>query len=482
MSSSFDRRTFVAGALGAVGTGLLPASAEPRLMLNDASRLNPTPIVRHIRPKSETRQAAIDMLRAELKDAAAAGRRVAVGAARHSMGGQSLPRDGTAITFDKPWYEIDRKAMVYRVSAGARWHEVITELDRQGLSPKVMQSNADFGVASTFSVNAHGWPVAHGPFGSTVRSLRLMLASGEIVECSREKEADLFRLAMGGYGLFGIILDLEVEAAKNVWVAPTPVLMKAEDFSSAFTSAIEKDHGVLMAFGRLNVERGRFFEEALLTTYRAVDPQPSPLPAATAGGGFVGWASSDLYREQLGSEWGKRARWYAESRINPSLGSGLATRNGLMNEPVANLANPYPRRTDILHEYFVSPARFGEFLEACREVIPPARAEFLNVTLRYIAPDLDAVMAYARTTRISAVMSFSQEISPEGEVDMLQMTEQLIDRIVAIGGAFYLPYRLHARRDQVEAAYPDVARFVARKREFDPKLLFRNMMWDAYFA
>ena len=65
---------------------------------------------------------------------------------------------------------------------------------------------------------------------------------------------------------------------------------------------------------------------------------------------------------------------------------------------------------------------------------------------------------------------------------MLEMTERLIDRVVDLGGAFYLPYRLHARRDQVEKAYPDVARFVERKRFYDPKLLFRNAMWDIYFA
>jgi FAD/FMN-containing dehydrogenase len=65
---------------------------------------------------------------------------------------------------------------------------------------------------------------------------------------------------------------------------------------------------------------------------------------------------------------------------------------------------------------------------------------------------------------------------------MMQTTEALIERVTAIGGAFYLPYRLHARRDQVEKAYPAVAAFVAAKRRYDPDLLFRNAMWDAYFA
>ena len=123
----------------------------------------------------------------------------------------------------------------------------------------------------------------------------------------------------------------------------------------------------------------------------------------------------------------------------------------------------------------------GEYIWQ-REVIPPARAEFINVTLRYIGAGDIASMSFAPGPRIAAVMSFSQKITTEGEIDMLQTTEALIDRILAIGGAFYLPYRLHARRDQVTRAYPKTAAFIERKRFYDPGLLFRNAMWDAYFA
>ena len=79
-------------------------------------------------------------------------------------------------------------------------------------------------------------------------------------------------------------------------------------------------------------------------------------------------------------------------------------------------------------------------------------------------------------------MSFSQRMTPQGEVGMMRMTEALIDRVIAIGGSFYLPYRLHARPDQVRKAYPRADEFVAKKKQYDPGLLFRNAMWEAYFA
>lgn len=106
----------------------------------------------------------------------------------------------------------------------------------------------------------------------------------------------------------------------------------------------------------------------------------------------------------------------------------------------------------------------------------------MNVTLRYVADDPHSLLAYARGPRICAVMSFSQSVLPETEESMMRLTETLIGHAIDLGGAFYLPYRLHARRDQVRAAYPNAEACAARKRALDPGLTFRNRMWDAYFA
>ncbi len=202
------------------------------------------------------------------------------------------------------------------------------------------------------------------------------------------------------------------------------------------------------------------------------------MPPATSKGSLT-TLSREIYRAQIGSEVAKRARLFAETKVGP-IESSAATRNSLMNEPVANLADRNRSRTDILHEYFVAPERFPEFVRACQQIIPSSGLEFLNVTLRYVKPDSQSVLAYARERRIAAVMSFSQNVTPEGEGRMLAMTEALIDRVVDLGGTFYLPYRLHARRDQIRAAYPRFDEFVAQKKHYDPRLLFRNLMWDTY--
>ena len=489
--AQLTRRALLLGAGGAIGwaagrmskpdlpsrtgTAAVLTSDAPQL-LNDASGLSATP-VHHHRTLTDGGDALIQALRAEMDDARANGRPVNIGAARHSMGGQAIPREGHALTFDNAGLEPDTAKGTYRVHAGARWSQIIQTLDPLGFSPKVMQSNNDFGVAATFCVNAHGWPVPIGPMGATVRSIDMVVPEGDLVTCSRTENADLFALAMGGYGLSGAIVSMEVDMVPNLRLEPTFEKMPARDFATAFGAAL-KDPEVNMAYGRLNVDRESFFEDALMITYRPSADQ-SDLPAAS-GSGLMSKLARHVYRAQLGREWAKDLRWWVETGLGPAIGGGAVTRNSLINEPVVTLDDRDPTRTDILHEYFIGLDRFPEFLDVCREVIPASYQSFLNVTLRFIDTDDTSLLSYAPVPRIAAVMSFSQEMTERAEADMARMTQALVDGITSIGGSYYLPYRPHPTVDQFVAAYPKASDFAARKRVLDPGGLFRNNLWDSY--
>lgn len=493
---AISRRTLLLGAGAAVGAGgthyLTKETLSPGLpypdgsapgtdtVLNDASLLSPTPVAKHLVLKSDPSDALITSMRAELAEARNGNRPFAVSAARHSMGGQSLARKGTAITLDQDWMEPDTTAGTYRVAAGMRWNKVIAQLDAIGFSPKVMQSNNDFGVASTFCVNAHGWPVPFSAFGSTVRSLRLIRPDGGLITCSRTQNAEQFNMAMGGYGLTGIITDLVVEMVPNARLEPRFERIAGKDFGPKFVAALKDDPTIQMAYGRLDVTVDGFFDEALMIIYTPAENQEG-LPKAS-GSGFLSKASRMIFRNQLGSDKAKRLRWFFETTVGPSVGGGEVTRNSLINEPVVTLDDRDPNRTDILHEYFVSPDRFAEFIEACQDVIPSSYQQLLNITLRYVDTDRDSVLAYATEPRIAAVMLFSQEMSLRGEADMQRMTSELIERTLAIGGTYYLPYRLHATDSQFLRGYRRAREFVSAKRALDPDLVFRNAMWDRYMA
>jgi len=459
---------------------ILGGVADNPLVLNDASELSPTRVAKHLTLTDRFETAQIDALRAELTDAKQAGRPVIASAARHSMGGQSMAVAGTTITMNHDWLEMDKTALTYRCGAGTRWSTVIAKLDAEGFSPSVMQSNNNFGVASTYSVNAHGWPAPYSGMGSTVVSLRMMLADGTHINCSRDENADIFFAAMGGYGLLGVITDMTIKMVANTRLQPTFEKMEAEMFGPRFVQAIKGETGVQMAYGRLDVSKDRFFEKAMMITYRPTQDQ-SELPPAP-GSGFMSKAARSIFRAQLGSDSAKHLRWWFEAGLGPWIGGGETTRNTLLNEPVITLDDRDDTRTDILHEYFITPDKFAGWVNACREVIPSSYQELLNITLRYVAQDGESWLSYAPADRIACVMLFSQEKTHRGEEDMKRMTQELIDRTLDLGGSYYLPYRLHARQDQMIRAYPGLRPFVAKKRAMDPTNLFRHAMWDTYMV
>jgi FAD/FMN-containing dehydrogenase len=448
-------------------------------VLNDASELNPTKIYKHLTLNSGLDTEYTNRLRGFLAEAVDNDRPFAASTARHSMGGHSLPDQGLALTLSQKWIEPDTANKTFKVTAGTRWSTVIAELDKIGFSPAVMQSNNDFGVASTFSVNAHGWPVPFGPMGSTVRSIRLMRADGDVIKCSREDHPDIFSLAMGGYGLFGLITDLEVDMVPNARLTPTYIPLSGADLGKAFAEALKKDPTIQMAYGRLDVSLDRFFDDGLLITYSPSADQKDLPPVA--GSGALSYASAAIFRAQLGSDSAKHLRWWTETTVGPQL-VGEATRNSLMNEPVVTLADGDAGRTDILHEYFVPPDRFHEFVAHCQQVIPASYQQLMNITVRYVAADKDSVLNYAPEPRIASVMLFSQEKTVRAEADMARMTHHLIERVLSIGGTYYLPYRPHATVEQFKRGYPRAAELAQKKRELDKGLTFRNRFWDNYLS
>ena len=158
-----------------------------------------------------------------------------------------------------------------------------------------------------------------------------LLADSSVVVCSRTDNAEIFRAAMGGYGLFGVILELELDMVPNTRLTPTYEPMPGRDIGPFFVKAMKSDPTIQMAYGRLDVSLDRFFEQGMLITYRPSADQQNLPPAS--GPGLVGQASRFIFRNQLESDFGKHVRWWTETELSPEL-LGETTRNSLISEPV----------------------------------------------------------------------------------------------------------------------------------------------------
>jgi FAD/FMN-containing dehydrogenase len=68
-------------------------------------------------------------------------------------------------------------------------------------------------LGGALAANVHGRGLRMKPIIDDVESLTLVDAEGKTHHCSRKENPELFRLAIGGYGLFGVIYSLTLRLA-----------------------------------------------------------------------------------------------------------------------------------------------------------------------------------------------------------------------------------------------------------------------------
>lgn len=94
------------------------------------------------------------------------------------------------------------------VTIRALWRHAVAH----GFWPAVVPGTMEVSVGGAAAMNVHGKNnFAVGSFGEHVRSFELLLPSGELLHCSRERNADVFHAAIGGFGMLGCFTELELQ-------------------------------------------------------------------------------------------------------------------------------------------------------------------------------------------------------------------------------------------------------------------------------
>jgi FAD/FMN-containing dehydrogenase len=460
------------------------ALAQKGGTINDASCVNRTPIYGIAKPANE------DELRKVVAFAQANGLKLSIAGARHSMGGQAFFTNALVInTGNLKQMALDPTNHLLTVQSGATWHDVLGYLHPHGLSVKVMQAIDLPTVGGSISVNAHGVDHRAGSLASTVRSLRVMLADGSIHQVSREHEPELFASVLGGYGLFGIVIDAQLDVVPDVMYEYEQQTIDYRQFPQLFTDKLSRDPYRLM-YGHLSTAPGSFLKEMLIYTYRDAPGYTEPIPALKDSS-QVGPTRFFLNFAKTGAV-GQEVKWFAEKSIMPlfrpcyvprnqalQAENCLVSRNQALYGSLGALKTNLKADTEILQEYFFPQDRFVPFIDRARQVLAQHRAVVLNASIRVVHHG-DIRLDYAKNDMFSLVLFIDQKVTPEGDRQMAALTQAMVDATAEEGGTFYLPYQLDYRPDQLQRAYPGVNEFFALKRKYDPSQLFANEFYAAY--
>ncbi len=485
----FNRRDFLkaAGLLALSPAGCVrPRAQAPGLLVNDVhSQLNPTLVDRIVSADS------LETIRTTLRNARRDGKAISIAGGRHAMGGQQFGVD--AVLLDMRALNrvlgLDTEKGIVEVEAGIEWPGLVDWLlgaqvgrSRQwGIAQK--QTGADrLSLGGALAANVHGRGLAMKPIISDVESFDLIDASGETRRCSRSENSELFRLAVGGYGVFGIVTSIRLRLVPRQKVERIVEVLTINDLMSAFQR--RSADGFLYGDFQfaINEKSEDFLRKGIFSCYRPVDPA-TPVPANQRELSEQDWGKL-LYLAHANREeaFQMYARHYlaTSGQIYWSDTHQMSTYLDDYHRALDRRLGTADRATEMITEIYVPRGALAGFLNAARDDFRQRGVELIYGTVRLIEPDNESFLAWARQPYACVIFNLHVVHTVEGLARAATAFRHLIDLGIERGGSYYLTYHRYATREQVLACYPQFPEFLRLKRRYDPGERFQSDWYRHY--
>jgi decaprenylphospho-beta-D-ribofuranose 2-oxidase len=445
-------------------------------LVTDYSRLHPTKVERVVPGKEE------EQLIHLLQEAGQKKLTVSIAGQRHSQGGHTFYKDG--IVLDMTHYNqilsFQPEEKKIRVQAGATWGEIQDTVNPYGLSVKTMQSQHIFTVGGSISINAHGRDIRNGSLIKSVDSFRLLTADGQIKQVSRTENADLFPLALGGYGLFGIILDVTLQLTEDEMYKMTMDAVPLQEYSTYFMNKVKTNPDIHMHIARISVAPDSFLTSMYAINYTL--DKSIPLKEHNSLNTRESWVipTKLLFHLNRSSDWGKNTFWKLQKMYFDKEQNTAISRNNAMRSESDFMDYRQAGRNDLLQEYFIPVNEFSGFVQSLRQVLGEEDLNLLNISVRYVNQDQEATLSYARADMFALVCLFNTPLSDQGQAKTKQGIQKIIDQVIRYHGTYYLPYAAYPSLEQFQTVYPRYKEFFAKKDQLDPQHVFMNYFYEQY--
>lgn len=447
-----------------------PFEPVNKTIINDVTQLNPIEVRAVIEPRTvqEIQQAILS-----------SNGKISVGGGRYSQGGQiakekSIHLDMRAFNRVVSFMPEQREITV---QSGIRWRDIQDVIDPENLSIKIMQSYSNFTVGGSLSVNVHGRYIGEGPIIRSVKAIKVVLADGSIVEASPQNNADVFYGVIGGYGGLGVIAEATLELVPNVKVARETNYMAIDDYPSFFQKNV-KNHAEVV-FHNADIYPPDYTHVNSVSWVKTDKSLTVPDKLISRDEDY--WWQPKAAKFVADSDFGK---WMRQHVFEPAQYSAevVQWRNYEASYDVREL-EPKSRKeyTYVLREYFVPVNKFESFSGKMAAIFKKHDVNVLNVSIRHALPDTGSLLAWAREEVFAFVVYYRQGTSEQERENVKTWSREMVDAAISEGGAYYLPYQLHATTEQFHVAYPEAKAFFALKRKLDPNNRFSNKLWEQHY-
>ncbi|MCG8650044.1 MAG: FAD-binding oxidoreductase [Pirellulales bacterium] len=409
---------------------------------------------------------------------------ISISGGRHAMGGQQFGEDTIHIdtrSLDQV-LEFDAENGLIRVQAGIQWPaliERIREHDGRGKcnwSIRQKQTGAsDLTLGGALAANAHGRGLTMAPFISDVESFTLIDCRGQALVCSRNDNESLFRLAIGGYGLFGIIHDVTLRLSPRRRVQRLVDVETIDRILARFRDEIRR--GTLYGDFQFAIDHQSedFLRRGIFSRYRPVDPA-TPIPHDQIYFSEEKWLSLlRLARTHRTEAYHQYVRFYQSThgQIYDSDTHQLSTYVPRYHDRLADLPET-AQGSEVISELYVPPESLTDFMQQAAEVLRQCQAPLTYGTVRLIQADHESFLNWAKQDYACVIFNLLTPETDAGRERTAVAFRRLYDLALAGNGCFFLTYHAFAQRSQVLAAYPQMPQFLRSKQRYDPQERFQS--------
>jgi FAD/FMN-containing dehydrogenase len=312
-----------------------------------------------------------------------------------------------------------------------------------------------------------------------VESFQIMDAAGEVRTCSRTENAELFRLAIGGYGLFGIMTTATLRLVPRRKVERVVEMMDVDALMPAFEARIRDGFEFGDCQFSIDPASGEFLKRGVFSCYRPIE-HDRPIPDEQKRLSDDNWRTLLRLAHTNQKEGFDRYASYYLGTTGQLYWSDLHQMGTYLDDYHVALDQQLGAKvkgSEMISELYVPRPALADFMGAAAEELRRRAVNVIYGTIRLIEADDECFLAWAKRPYACVIFNLHTDHSSAGTEKSAQAFRSLIDLARKRGGSYFLTYHRWASREQVEACYPQFREFMKKKREFDPDERFQSEWW-----
>ena len=338
-------------------------------------------------------------------------------------------------------------------------------------------------MGGAVAANGHGRGLRFQPIVQDVESFTLVDSDGQVHECSRSSNTDLFSAAIGGYGLFGVITSVRLRLQPGHRLERVVEVFDVEGLPDAIRSRID-DGFTYGDFQYMTDESsGDFLRRGVFSCYRPTDDAPPSGGSANVTLSNEDWTKLIyLAHVDKARAFEEYARFYAGTSGQTydsddfQMSTYIDGYHGAL-DAATRAASP---GSETITELYVPVEALAGFMDAAGKVLIAHGSNVIYGTVRLIEPEHETLLNWAARQYACIVFNLHVDHTPHEIQDVADALRGLIEVALSLGGSYFLTYNRFATGEQLARAYPQFPRFLERKRRMDPDQIFSSDWYDHY--